>query len=53
MNEEPQADRPTRKDYDAPTVTEVFVDPARDMLVVCAEAKLPGQVGRCNRRQFT
>ena len=51
MNEEKVEDK--RKEYEPPLVTEVFVDPARDMLVVCASAKLPSQVGRCVRRQFT
>ena len=51
MSEEKFEDK--RKPYEPPLVTEVFVDPARDMLIVCAEGKAPGQVGRCIRRNFT
>ena len=45
---------PDRRPYEPPTVTEVFVDPAKDMLVACAPGKLPSS-GRqaCNAVQFT
>jgi len=46
---------PTRRPYEPPAVIEVFVDPAKDMLVACRPGKLPGQ-GRpvvCNAVQFT
>ena len=46
---------PTRRPYEAPAVIEVFIDPAKDMLVACRPGKLPNQ-GRpvvCNAVQFT
>ena len=45
---------PTRRPYEPPTVIEVFVDPAKDMLVVCHQGKFPdrGSV-KCNAVQFT
>lgn len=45
---------PAKRAYEPPTVTEVFVDPAKDMLVVCVPGKFPdrGSV-RCNAVQFT
>jgi hypothetical protein len=43
-----------RRPYEAPTVTEVFIDPAKDMLVACAPGKLPSTGGAaCNAVQFT
>ena len=43
-----------RKPYEPPTVTEVFIDPAKDMLVACAPGKLPSTGGAaCNAVQFT
>src|SRR5262245_35763661 len=45
----------TRRPYEPPAVIEVFVDPAKDMLVACRPGKLPNQ-GRpvvCNAVQFT
>jgi len=48
--ENPAARRP----YEPPAVIEVFVDPAKDMLVACAPGKLPNSGGqRCNAVQFT
>lgn len=50
---EPQ-DRPTRRPYEPPAVIEVFVDPAKDMLVACAPGKLPSSgTQACNAVQFT
>ena len=47
-------DRSTRRPYEPPTVTEVFVDPAKDMLVACAPGKLPSSgTQSCNAVQFT
>jgi hypothetical protein len=48
------ANRPPRRPYEPPVVMEVFVDPARDMLVACAPGKLP-HTGHetCNTVQFT
>ena len=45
---------PTKRPYEPPTVIEVFVDPAKDMLVACAPGKFPdrGSV-KCNAVQFT
>jgi len=44
----------TRRPYDPPAVTEVFVDPAKDMLVACAPGKLPSSgTQTCNAVQFT
>ena len=47
-------DTPARRRYEPPAVTEVFVDPAKDMLVACAPGKLPnsGHV-ECSTAQFT
>jgi hypothetical protein len=40
--------------YEPPAVIEVFVDPAKDMLVACAPGKLPsGGTQACNAVQFT
>ena len=45
---------PTRRPYEPPAVIEVFVDPAKDMLVACAPGKLPnGGQQACNAVQFT
>jgi len=47
-------DLSTRRPYEPPTVTEVFVDPAKDMLVACAPGKLPSSgTQSCNAVQFT
>ena len=44
----------SRRPYEPPAVTEVFVDPARDMLVACAPGKLPSTgTPQCNAVQFT
>jgi hypothetical protein len=44
----------TRRPYEPPAVIEVFVDPAKDMLVACAPGKLPSSGGQaCNAVQFT
>ena len=55
--EQHSADRPgapTRRPYEPPAVIEVFVDPAKDMLVACAPGKLPSQgTVACNAVQFT
>jgi hypothetical protein len=46
--------RRTRRPYEPPAVTEVFVDPAKDMLVACAPGKLPSSgTQACNAVQFT
>lgn len=50
--DEDQQDR-ARRPYEPPAVIEVFVDPAKDMLVACAPGKLPGGGARCNAVQFT
>jgi len=52
---EPEAsDAPRRRPYEAPALIEVFVDPAKDMLVACAPGKLPSSGGQaCNAVQFT
>lgn len=45
---------PSRRPYEPPAVIEVFVDPAKDMLVACAPGKLPSQgTVACNAVQFT
>lgn len=45
---------PARRPYEPPAVTEVFVDPAKDMLVACAPGKLPHSGhAECNAVQFT
>ena len=45
---------PTKRPYEPPAVIEVFVDPAKDMLVACAPGKLPsGGTQACNAVQFT
>ena len=45
---------PGRRPYEPPAVTEVFVDPAKDMLVACAPGKLPSTgTPTCNAVQFT
>jgi hypothetical protein len=43
-----------RRPYEPPAVIEVFVDPAKDMLVACAPGKTP-HVGdhACHAVQFT
>jgi hypothetical protein len=47
-------DRRTRRPYEPPAVIEVFVDPAKDMLVACAPGKLPSSgTQACNAVQFT
>lgn len=47
-------DGAVRKPYDPPAVIEVFIDPAKDMLVACAPGKLPSTGGAaCNAVQFT
>jgi hypothetical protein len=44
----------TRRPYEPPAITEVYVDPAKDMLVACAPGKLPSSGGQaCNAVQFT
>jgi len=44
----------TRRPYEPPALIEVFVDPAKDMLVACAPGKLPSSGGQaCNAVQFT
>jgi len=44
----------TRRPYEPPTVVEVYVDPAKDMLVACAPGKLPSSgTLACNAVQFT
>jgi hypothetical protein len=43
-----------RRPYEPPAVIEVFIDPAKDMLVACAPGKLPSTGGAaCNAVQFT
>jgi len=45
---------PARRPYEPPAVSEVFVDPAKDMLVACAPGKLPSTgTQACNAVQFT
>ncbi len=47
-------DNRTRRPYEPPAVIEVFVDPAKDMLVACAPGKLPSSgTQACNAVQFT
>jgi hypothetical protein len=44
----------SRRPYEPPAVIEVFVDPAKDMLVACSPGKLPSQgTQACNAVQFT
>ena len=51
--DEDQQER-ARRPYEPPAVIEVFVDPAKDMLVACAPGKLPSSGGQaCNAVQFT
>jgi len=48
------AAEPHRRRYEPPVVIEVFIDPAKDMLVACAPGKLPSTGGaQCNAVQFT
>jgi hypothetical protein len=48
------AAEPRRRPYEPPAVIEVFLDPAKDMLVACAPGKLPSTGGaQCNAVQFT
>ena len=50
----PSAAAPQRRPYEPPAVIEVFIDPAKDMLVACAPGKLPSTGGAsCNAVQFT
>lgn len=43
-----------RRPYEPPAVIEVFVDPAKDMLVACAPGKMPSSgTQQCNAVQFT
>ena len=43
-----------RKPYEPPAVIEVFIDPAKDMLVACAPGKMPNVGGAaCNAVQFS
>ena len=50
---EGQESQPKRP-YEPPAVIEVYVDPAKDMLVACAPGKLPSSGGAaCNAVQFT
>jgi hypothetical protein len=45
---------PARRPYEPPAVIEVFVDPAKDMLVACAPGKLPNSGHlTCNTAHFT
>ncbi len=47
-------DNRTRRPYEPPAVIEVFVDPAKDLLVACAPGKLPSSgTQACNAVQFT
>ena len=49
-----EQDNQTRRPYEPPMVIEVFVDPAKDMLVACAPGKLPSTgTQACNAVQFT
>lgn len=44
----------SRRPYESPQVIEVFIDPAKDMLVSCAPAKTPSHGGpKCATVQFT
>ena len=54
-NDRSAVDNPgPRRPYEPPAVIEVFVDPAKDMLVACAPGKLPSSGGQsCNAVQFT
>jgi hypothetical protein len=50
----PRASGSARRPYEPPAVLEVFVDPAKDMLVACAPGKLPSTgTQTCNAVQFT
>lgn len=43
-----------RRPYEPPALIEVFIDPAKDMLVACAPAKTPTHGGpKCATVQFT
>ena len=43
-----------RRAYEPPAVIEVYIDPAKDMLVACAPGKLPSSgTIQCNAVQFT
>ena len=43
-----------RRPYEPPAVIEVYIDPAKDMLVACAPGKLPSSgTIQCNAVQFT
>lgn len=43
-----------RRPYEPPAVIEVFVDPAKDMLVACAPGKMPSSGDQtCNAVQFS
>jgi hypothetical protein len=54
VNDNPPAPARTRRLYEPPAVQEVFVDPAKDMLVACAPGKLPSTGNQtCNAVQFT
>jgi hypothetical protein len=54
LNESEASDRSRRRPYEPPALIEVFVDPAKDMLVACAPGKLPSSGGQaCNAVQFT
>jgi hypothetical protein len=45
---------PARRPYEPPAVIEVFVDPAKDMLVACAPGKLPNSGhATCATAHFT
>jgi hypothetical protein len=46
---------PRRRPYEPPAVIEVFIDPAKDMLVACAPGKVPnhGDDPHCHTVQFT
>jgi hypothetical protein len=47
-------DGAARRPYEPPAVTEIYVDPAKDMLVACAPGKLPSSgTTACNAVQFT
>jgi hypothetical protein len=48
------APRNAPRPYEAPALIEVFIDPAKDMLVACAPAKTPTHGGpKCATVQFT
>ena len=52
MERELYESTPPKKQYEPPTVTQVYVDPAKDMLVACRPGKISGP-RVCNRVQFT